>query len=296
VRFGVPFPHEAIGTDVATLRDYVQGAEAAGFDYLSAVDHVAGAHPDRFTDVDIGFPAPPYSHTNELHEPLTLFAYLAAITTTLEFATSVLVLPQRQTVLVAKQSAEVALLSGGRLRLGIGVGWNFAEYESLNVDFHTRGRRQEEQIVVLRKLWTEPLVSFDGDFHTIDRVGIAPLPAQTIPIWIGGGFGERTMRRVAKYGDGWMPSFRPDIDLEAIAAQMRAYLDDEGRDPSSLGIQSGVAAWGGPTEWVETARRWVGLGVTDMMIMGEWGTQTTPMESLKRAIEVKRVLTAELGV
>jgi alkanesulfonate monooxygenase SsuD/methylene tetrahydromethanopterin reductase-like flavin-dependent oxidoreductase (luciferase family) len=151
MKFGLTFPQTKIGADPIAVRDFVQAVETAGFDYLVAFDHVTGAHPDRFTGRDIGFSSPPYLYDSPFHEPLTLFTYLAGLTTRIEFTTSVVILPQRQTALVAKQAAEVDILSGGRFRLGVGVGWNFTEYEALNEDFHSRGLRQEEQIVVPRR-------------------------------------------------------------------------------------------------------------------------------------------------
>jgi probable F420-dependent oxidoreductase len=145
---------------------------------------------------------PPYLYDDQFHEPFVLFSYLAGLTTRLQFATGILILPQRQTALVAKEAAELDLISGGRFRLGVGIGWNFTEYEALNEDFHTRGRRQEEQIVIIRKLWTEPLVSFEGRWHKLDRVAISPRPQRPIPIWIGSGTSDQLIRRVARLADG----------------------------------------------------------------------------------------------
>jgi probable F420-dependent oxidoreductase len=294
VRLGVSFPHPDIGIDPTVIRDFAQAAEHAGFDYLSAIEHVAGAHADRFVGVDTGFPTPPYLHDYPFHEPFTLFAYLAGLTSRIEFVTSVLVLPQRQTVLVAKQAAEVSILSKGRLRLGVGVGWNHAEYEALGEDFHTRGRRVTEQIVVLRKLWSEPLVTFHGDWHTLDRVAIAPLPADPIPIWMGGGNGETTLRRVARVADGWMPMGSSGIDNELVA-RMRGYLEEEGRPASSLGIQGGISASGEASDWLIAAKRWERLGATHLGITVSRGSGLTAMQGLERATEVKRVLAAELN-
>jgi probable F420-dependent oxidoreductase len=294
VQLGVSFPHADIGTDSIVIRDFAQSAEDAGFDYLSAFEHVAGARADRLAEVDNGFSVPPYLYDDPFHEPFTLFSYLAALTSRIEFVTSVLVLPQRQTVLVAKQAAEVSLLSGGRLRLGVGVGWNHAEYEALGSDFHTRGRRVAEQVAVLRKLWTEPLVTFQGEWHTLDRVGIAPLPTRPIPIWMGGGTGEITLRRVARVADGWMPMTSSDVDSELIA-RMRHYLEQAGRGASSLGIQVGIRASGKQSDWLRDAKRWGEFGATHLGITLNQGSGLTVMQELERAKEVKRVLAAELG-
>lgn len=295
MRLGVGFPHALIGTDPTVIRDFAQAAENAGFDYLSTIEHVAGAHKERFAGIKTGFPTPPYLHDYPFHEPLTLFAYLAGLTSRIELVTSVLVLPQRQTVLVAKQAAEVSLLSNGRLRLGIGVGWNHAEYEALGADFHTRGRREAEQIVVLRKLWTEPLVTFEGKWHTLDRIAIAPLPAYPIPIWMGGGLGKSTLRRVARLADGWMPMVRADGDNAELMARMRHYLNEARRESSSLGIQVGIGVGQAP-QWVAAARQWGQLGATHLSLTG--GSRDmglTAMQGLKRAIEMKRILGLEFG-
>jgi probable F420-dependent oxidoreductase len=294
VHLGVSFPHADIGTDPTVIRDFAQSAENAGFDYLSAFEHVAGARADRLAEIDNGFSVPPYLYDDPFHEPFTLFSYLAALTSRIEFVTSVLVLPQRQTVLVAKQAAEVSILSGGRLRLGVGIGWNHAEYEALGSDFHTRGRRVAEQVAVLRKLWTEPLVTFEGDWHTLDRVGIAPLPTHPIPIWMGGGMGETTLRRIARVADGWMPMTSSGVDDELIT-RMQRYLEEAGRSTSSLGIQGGIRVSGNPSDWLGSAKRWGEVGATHLGLTVGQGSGLSVMKELDRAIEVKRVLAAELG-
>ena len=250
MKFGLTFPQTKIGTDPLAIRDFAQAAEGAGFDYLITYDHVTGAHPDRFKGRDIGFPSPPYLYDSQFHEPLTLFAFLAGVTKRIELTTSILILPQRQAALVAKQAAEVDILSGGRLRLGVGAGWNFTEYEALNEDFHTRGARQEEQIVVLRKLWTEDLVTFKGRWHNLDRVGIAPRPSRPIPVWIGGGFAERILKRVARVADGWMPMLMPGHgqDEADVIHRLRLQLSLEKRDPASFGLQASMAIQPGREE------------------------------------------------
>ncbi len=296
MKLGVGFPHDVIGDDPLDVRDFARSAEEAGFDYLAAIEHVAGAAAERFIGVDTGFPKPPYLYDYPFHEPMTLFAYLASVTSRIELVTSVLVLPQRQTTLLAKQAAEVALLSGGRLRLGVGVGWNHAVFEALGADFHTRGRREAEQIVVLRKLWSEPLVSFAGEWHTLDRVGIAPLPHEPVPIWMGGGLGEVTLRRVAALADGWMPNLSQSNAAEVIA-RMKRYLEEENRAPSSLGIQVGLwtGTSDGPAEWASAARTWRALGATHLTLGGDaerWGLAA--MQGLERAIEIRRVLEVAL--
>ena len=181
----------------------------------------------------------PYDETTYFHEPFVLFGYLAAVTTSIELATGVVILPERQTALVAKQAAEVALLSDERLRLGVGVGWNYVEYEGLNEDFSTRGARQEEQIDVLRRLWKDPIVDYRGRFHTIDRLGVLPRPRSTIPIWLGG-FSEAVYRRAARVADGFLYSLigtaGPENDPRGTVMHLRDLVEAQGRDPSDFGI------------------------------------------------------------
>ena len=292
---GVHFPQGSIGNDPIAIRDYAQAVEEAGFDFLDATDHIAGAHPDRFLGVDGGFASPPYYYDDPFHEPFTLFAYLSGFTEKLEFATSILVMPQRQTLLVAKQAAEVQLLSEGRLRLGVGAGWNSAEFESLNSDFQTRGRRLEEQIQVLRRVWSEPLVSFKGEWHSLDRVGIAPLPLKPIPIWIGSRALDPLLRRVARLADGWMPL--PIVgDATSILSTLREYLRLEGRDPAAFGLQMGISVEGGSTgDWLDAAKQRQTLGATHLTInVGQ--TDPSPRRSLERTIEALRVLREGMDV
>jgi probable F420-dependent oxidoreductase len=294
MKFGITFPQTEIGPDPVAVRDFAQAAEGAGFDYLAAFDHVLGAHPDCFIGHDLGFPSPPYLYHNQFHEPFTLFAYLAGLTKRIELTTSVVILPQRQTALVAKQAAEVDLLSGQRLRLGVGIGWNHTEYEALNEDFHTRGAREEEQITVLRKLWTEELVTFHGRFHTLDRVGINPRPQRLIPIWMGGGFADRIMHRVARCADGWMPMLTPGQDATGIIARLRSHLSQEGRDPASFALQAIVRIERGiEADWLKQAEQFHALGVTHLS-MGGILRDCPPMAALDRAIAAKKSIEAAI--
>jgi probable F420-dependent oxidoreductase len=294
VKFGVTFPQTEIGTDPAAIRDFAQAAEDAGFDYLVAYDHILGAHPDRFIGRDLGFSAPPYLYDSQFHEPFTLFAFLAGVTKRIELTAGVVVLPQRQTALVAKQAAEVDLLSGQRLRLGVGVGWNFTEYEALNEDFRTRGARQEEQITVIRKLWTEELVTFRGRWHNLDRVGISPRPARPIPIWIGCGFQEPLLQRVARFADGWMPLPGPGRDLDPWIDRLRFHLSQQGRDIASFGLQANVRTdRGSETDWVNEAKHFRSIGATHLG-MGAIVRGSPPMAALKRAMDAKGVIQAAL--
>src|SRR5262245_27943636 len=207
---GAIFPQTECGTDVAAIGEFVRAVEAMGYDHLFVADHVLGADPRFHSHPSLAT----YSHEAVVHETLTLLAYLAAITRRLALATGILILPQRQTALVAKQAAEIDVLSGGRVRLGIGVGWNAVEFEALGESFENRGRRSAEQVAVLRLLWTQPVVDFHGEFHHISHAGLNPMPVQRpIPIWFGVGTrGQPTppdavLRRIARLGDGWSPNF-----------------------------------------------------------------------------------------
>ncbi len=241
MKIGVTFPQTEIGHDPILLRDYAQTAEDLGLDHILVYDHVLGANvstrPDwgtRYTDKD------------SFHEPFVMFGYMAALTSTIEFVTGILILPQRQTVLVAKQAAEVDVLSGGRLHVGVGLGWNDVEYEALDQDFHNRGRRVEEQIEVLRRLWTEPTVDFEGKWHRIDRAGLNPMPVQRpIPIFMGGA-SDRVLERAARISDGWFPNVRQPADIEALPGRIEALkqrVESHGRDPGAFEIRvsTGIA-------------------------------------------------------
>lgn len=205
MRIGVVFPQTEIGSDPAVLRSYAQRVEELGFTHILAYDHVVGADPR----VHRGWRGP-YDIDSTFHEPFVLFGYLAAITS-LELVTGVIILPQRQSVLVAKQAAEVDLLTGGRFRLGIGLGWNAVEYEALGETFTNRGKRSEEQVELMRRLWTERSVTFDGKYHTVTAAGLAPLPVQRpIPVWFGAA-SDRAFERAGRLGDGWFPSDRKSV-------------------------------------------------------------------------------------
>lgn len=265
VRIGVVFPQTEIGAGPGGVRAYVQAVEGMGFSHLGIYDHVIGASPEHHP----GFRGP-YTDKTMFHEPLVLFGFLAAITRTLELVTSIIILPQRQTVLAAKQAAEIDVLSGGRFRLGVGIGWNAVEYQALNEDFHTRGRRMEEQIAVLRALWTQPVVTFEGRYHTIVGAGINPLPVQRpIPIWMGGG-DEAVLKRVGRLADGWFPQPRAYPPGEATAAaleRLRGYARDAGRDPHTIGLEPSIGtATGTPEEWRSTAAWWRDAGAQYLMV------------------------------
>ncbi len=267
MRIGAVFSQADSGTDPDAIRQWALDAEAAGFDHLMAYDHILGASAARLGPGPFGtFPAAPYTSEHTFHEILVLFSHLAALTTRMHFITSVLVLPQRQTALVAKQIASIDLLSGGRIRVAVGVGWNAAEYEGLGVDFADRTALLEEQIDVMRMLWTQPLVDFDGRFHRLRGVGINPLPTHPIPILIGSSASDAVLRRVVRKADGWMPLLIPGldpIDIGSAVAKLRRFAEESGRDPASLPIHGRVYIGPGWQAGVEQALE---LGFTDCSI------------------------------
>ena len=260
MKLGVVFPQTEIGNDPIAIRDYAQAAEQLGYNHILAYDHVLGAHPDRFEQ--LGF-RPPYTHQTPFHEPMVLFGFLAGVTSNIELVTGILILPQRQTALVAKQAAQVDVLTGGRLRLGVGIGWNPVEYEALGENFKNRGRRVEEQIALLRELWTKELVDFDGRYHHVRQAGIHPLPTQRpIPIWMGG-MSEAVLKRVARVADGWFPQFRPGPQSTATVERLRGYVRDAARSPNDVGIEGRVSVFNTPEEqWAVALDGWKELGAS----------------------------------
>ena len=261
MELGAVFPQSEIGNDPSAIRDFAQAAESLGFTHLLIYDHVLGAERDR----PGGFTGP-YDMDTPFHEPFVTLGFLSAVTRTLEFCTAVLILPQRQAALVAKQAAELDVLSGGRFRLGIGTGWNQVEYEALNENFHDRGKRQEEQVTLMRTLWDKDAFSFEGRWHTVTRAGINPRPARPIPIWFGGS-ADVLLRRTARMGDGWIPLMGPNDEANTALGTLRGYLEAEGRDASSFGIQAQAQARGGnPERWSRHAEAWRDLGATHLAI------------------------------
>ena len=267
MRIGAVFSQADSGTDPTAIRQWAIDAEAAGFEHLMAYDHVLGASTARLGPGPFGsFPAAPYTSEHTFHEILVLFSHLAALTTRMSFITSVLVLPQRQTAVVAKQVASIDLLSGGRIRLAVGVGWNAAEYEGLGVDFADRTALLEEQIDVMRLLWTQPLVDFDGRFHHLHGVGINPLPTHPLPILIGSGASDAVLRRVVRKADGWMPLLIPgldSIDIGTAVTKLRHFAEEAGRDPVTLPIHGRVYIGPGWQAALDTALE---LGFADCSI------------------------------
>lgn len=276
VKIGVVFPQTEYGSDPAAIRDYAQTAEGLGFSHVLAYEHVLGADPNRPGGLN-----GPYTYQDTFYEPFVLFSYMAAVTTRLEFVTGILILPQRETALVAKQAATLDVLSGGRLRLGVGIGWNHVEYAALNQDFRTRGRRCEEQVALLRRLWSEPLVTFSGEWHTIPGAGINPLPVQRpIPIWFGGQ-ADPVLRRAARMGDGWLPRTSTPGESRPALEKLDRYLEEAGRSRAGFGIEPRLHYGdGGPDEWQALLGGWQALGATHASINTMGCGLATPADHL----------------
>lgn len=254
MEFGVTFPQTDIALEPPGIRHYAETVESLGYDHLLAYDHILGVEPPHADW------SGSYDYTDRFLEPFVLFGHQAAVTTDLEFMTGVLVLPQRETALVAKQAATLDVLSDGRITLGVGVGWNEREYRNLGKTFETRGARIDEQIDLLRDLWSAELVSADGDWHDIQNAGINPRPAGgSIPIWIGGS-ADAVLGRIARRGDGWVAPSLPIEDFEARLETLRRLLDEAGRDPDYLPIHVRVDP--GEDEWLDRIEAYAALGVS----------------------------------
>lgn len=263
MRIGAVFPQTEAGTDIGAVTDYIQNVESLGFDHVLAFDHVLGANASSRP----GWSGA-YQHTDSFYEPMTFYSYVAAITSRLELATGVIILPQRQTALFAKQSATLDLISGGRLRLGIGTGWNQVEYEALGENFHNRGKRSEEQIDLLRKLWSQELVTFEGKFHTVTDAGLNPLPpGRSIPIWFGG-MADPVLERVAKIGDGWLPLGSPNDKLKISFDKLKKYLDQNSKSMSDIGVEAMISLKnsGSDTDIRKDLSSWAEMGTTHISI------------------------------
>ncbi len=275
-------PSLDIGTDPAKIRDWAQAAEDLGYAYIEVPDHVFGA---KARD---GW-APLYNEKDSFHETFVTLGFLAAVTKTIGLSSGILIAPQRQTGVIAKQAAEVDLLSGGRLRLGIGLGWNHVEYEALGAHWKTRGVRQAEQVEVLRRLWSEDLVTFNGRFHHLNEVSIVPPPVQRpIPIWFGGS-SDAAVTRAARLGDGWMPIMAPDAQAEQKLAALREQLKSFGRDPASFGIEAWLRMHDAdPQGWAAAADGWRRLGADMVMLYPMYRIRNVDdhIETLRRFKEV----------
>ena len=269
LKIGVTLPLIDVGGSPETARRFARMAEDVGYDHLAAPDHVLGVNADSRPDWDAGR----NTSADLFHDPFVLFGFLAGCTSRIGFSTQVLILPQRQTALVAKQAASLDVLSGGRFRFGIGVGWNPVEYVALGEDFSNRGRRSEEQVEAMRALWAEPHVTFKGRWHDIDDAGINPLPpGRSIPLWFGG-HQDVTLKRIAKWGDGWIMLAYPQGEAaDSEFAKLRRFVAEAGRDPAEVGIEVWVStAEGGPDEWKRAAEGWARSGVTHVTLNNVFG-------------------------
>ena len=301
MKVGVVFPQYEIEPDSGAIKEYTQAVEAMGFKHIVAIDHVLGANKAS---------RPNWTATYHLetafHEPFTLFAFMAGITEKIGFITGVIILPQRQTMLVAKQTACLDVFSNGRLRLGIGTGWNEVEYEGLNMSFADRGKVFDDQIEVLRALWTKPAVTLKTPYHTVTDAGINPLPVQRpIPLWFGGGNktpanlnfhnAEKVQRRIARVGDGWIPPFAPDDEASEALEKFGGYCREYGRDPATIGIEGFIGAYRtNQDRWADLTKAWQKLGATHMAVNPVGDGLQGVKAHLKRLEEVKAALAREL--
>lgn len=296
MQIGVIYPQMEMESDAGAIREFAIAVEAMGYTHITAYDHVLGANLDNRPDWK-----GPYHMGSAFQEPLVLFSYMAAVTTQLGFFTGILILPQRQAALVAKQTASVDIFCNGRLRLGIGTGWNEIEYEALDMSFAERGSRIEDQIDVLRKLWTQDSVTIDSEFHKISEAGINPMPIQRpIPIWIGGGsdrpaYGEKAnekvIRRIARVADGWFPMWEPGPRADELMAKFRGYCHEYGRDPDQIGLEgSFVAARSEQDRWPDEIAAWRAIGATHISVITMGDGLKGANEHLRRLEELRTVL------
>ena len=282
-QFGVVLPQTEIGAGPDDIRAFADGVAALGLKFITMYDHVLGADRAAYPDW-----SGPYDHTHLFHEPFVTLGFLAAISQ-LDLATGVLVLPQRQAALVAKQAAEVDVLSGGRLRIGAGIGWNYVEYEALGEDFSSRGQRMEEQIVVMRKLWTEAVVDFTGRWHRIASAGLNPRPEQPIPVWLAASADTRALRRVGRVADGWLPMVPPGTEFDLALGVIREAAAEAGRDASSLGIEGRINVGDGDLDRIaRSAEAWRGVGTSRIVLNTlntGLGSIDAHLDALARAVD-----------
>lgn len=257
MKIGIVFPQTEFGNDPIAIRDYIQTAESLGYNHVLAYDHVLGANPVR----EGGWNGP-YTHKTPFHDPFVLFSYMAGLTSTIEFATGILILPQRQTAVVAKQAATLDLLSNGRFRLGVGTGWNAIEYQALDQNFHTRGKRLDAQVKLLRQLWSGDLLQVNDEWHYINDASLNPTPTRPIPIWFGG-YVDVVLRRIAAVGDGWMPGHSSAEKAAADLEKLDRYLAENGRSRADIGIEPRTRYGDGNADnWQAVHDGWQAAGAT----------------------------------
>ena len=287
MEIGCVLPHHEIGSDPGAIRAFAQGAEELGMTHLLAYDHVVGVDRNR----PGGFEGP-YDSNTQFHEPFVVFGFMAACTTTIELASAIIILPQRQTVLAAKQAAELAILSGNRFVMGIGVGWNEVEYDALNEEFGNRGKRQEEQVDLMRRLWTEDVFSYDGEYHRFEHACIAPRPSQPVPVLFGGS-APALLDRAARLGDGWFPLGTPNDKSAARIAEMRRAREAAGRSWDGFEIRAQAQYAGGdPDRWRAHAQKWADLGATHLAVATHNAGETDVDGHLARIAEYQAAISA----
>ncbi|MBA58620.1 MAG: LLM class F420-dependent oxidoreductase [Gammaproteobacteria bacterium] len=290
MKIGAVFPHLEIGVDPAVIKDWAQTAEGLGYSHLLIYDHVLGAVHEGRNPPLWG----PYTQESAFHELFVLLGFFSACTERVGLASGVLILPQRQTALVAKQATEVDILSDGRLRLGVGTGWNYVEYESLNEDFSNRGQRQVEQIGLLRKLWSEDVIDFDTSCHRIDRAGLNPLPGREIPIWLGG-FKDVVFRRAAEIGDGFIFGSGQKENLAGMI-RLKKFLDEFGRGTEGFGVEALLNFQSGPEQWRAEVEDWVEAGASHVAMRGmALRGQGSGLASPRKHIEILETYWKEVG-
>jgi probable F420-dependent oxidoreductase len=286
VRVGVVFPQTEIGADVAGVRAYIQAVHELGYKHLLAYDHVVGADPSHHSPW-----TGPYTNKSMFHEPFLLFAYAAALAPDLEMVSGVFILPQRQAVLVAKQAAELDVLTGGKQRMGVGIGWNHVEYEALGMRFENRARRFEEQIELMRRLWTEPVLSFEGRYHKVTAAGLNPMPVQQpIPLWIGGS-AEPALKRAAVLGDGFFPQRPLEGGWAKTIDRMHEWRQAAGKSWDGFGLEARVNAGSGtPWDWQRTHDEWQAMGATHISVNTMGGGLVGVDAHIQRLRDAKTVL------
>lgn len=282
MRYGNPIPITAF-PDFDAVKDYVQTLDGEGFDFTSTAGHIlgqpSGTNPQR----------PDRQYVGPFYDPMVTFSYLAGTTRRIHFVTAILILPAWPTALAAKQSAELAILSRGRFELGIGISWNAAEYRALGQDIHGRGARLEEQVAVLRQLWSQPYVTFEGRYHTFDKLGLNRPAVPPIPIWMGTESGERALRRVARIADGWMSLGDPLPDIPRLQQFMR----EAGRDPSHLKVRGPLVVGDDTKVVVERGRQMAAAGVTHINLIAP--PDRDPRAALPNIVTARKALAEQLG-
>lgn len=285
MKYGTALSFTGMKQDTKFIRDFAQQLDREGMDYMTIAGHLLsqpeGTHPDR----------PAATYVGPFREPFVMYSHLAALTTRLEFVTSIMILPEMPAALVAKQAAELAIFSDNRFHLGVGLSWNPYEYQALGADIHTRGARMAAQIQLMRKLWTEPFVTHEDRFHKLENIGLYQLPEKPVPVWIGGGTDERVMRRIARLADGWMPMGDPAPNVP----RMHEYLRDAGRQPEDILFMSRLSGGqGGPDDWKTEAHRLKDLGVTHITIGA--APDATPQQELDTALRVREALASDASL